>query len=686
MLRRDKRLTYLQSRANPTDIIAALTPEQKAALMQDATVELEAISNSESYILNPSTDTSYSQRPAISRVDTITIEDGAIPSGPVSLDITGSAYDGRYVRSYFSGNTYNDKPYFVFEEADSEIDPGDNPDYTIYFDGDNWIWNGDGSYAYSDGDYALPDDPDLTWSLFDTATPRTTILHIDAAGALGGYASVVAENSGYDGTYNRVLTVGDTYNGKPYYLFEDLPLASCVPGLNSNGTIYWNSTTGLWIWNSPYGPYAYSDEDEDTPADVSTWYSVSDDSEISGAAFSGTVAIIDVANVDTLRAGYEYNDGDLSEDLTDSLNGIADGEYEATAQENGTVLVQYAVGTLYNDYTITTTDQHIAIEEVSPGTDDSVLEASIVSNPVTITIGDWTGTAGEDFPDNATSIELVTAIDNHSDLIMYPSPDAGLDGDFITILYPPGAAANSLDVPSSTSAKFSAETTTSGVDASTVFASQADALRATMKEGINTSTGQINVETTGSGQNLNVDSVDRRYIDPEADTTDQTDTLPIAASLWDGWGVVIQNSSTVNVTINSSGGDPVQVFSPGSQGLIRKIPGASATDASSWAVYYSPAGIAVGTEIDSDIEIDESNYTAYAGQKVYVTAEAEITFTITAPMRRARFEFESATADAVTFVGTNNRQSHTSIAGQYGVVGVDIKDDDTATLYGDTAA
>lgn len=593
---KDKRLTYLQSKDTPERLLENLTAAELAALVRAASAELRDQSSEEAYTVNGSTDMVQTTRSAVSRVDTVTLEGGSLSGQPASLTITGSDYDGEWIRSNAFGDTYNGQPYFVLD-GESEEDPSGNPDYTIYHDGSQWVWNGDGAYAYSTDDLDI-DGPDLEFALPNTATSKTIKVTIGSNELLAGYKSVTASGTDYDGDYDRVNSFGDTFKGKPYYLLSGRPLVECVPGLGSNQTIYWDGSA--WRWNG-IGPYAYSEEDVDTPVDVTTWYLVSDDSEISGFTFNGSFCTIQVPGYDEFVAGSDYNEGDGTDVLAALLNGI-DPAITAVDNEDGTITVTLLAGTDLNNVEITSTDLRLSTFTEALGTDDTVIDISLTVNPATVTIGNWTGTAGADFPADATPAQLVTAIEDASTAIDSPAPQGGVDGDDLVITYSPGY--NALSLPSSTDLNFSSVLTTPGADTKIVYSSPTENAVTAIQSGLNTSSGQVAVETTGTPQPMLVNSVDRRYIDPESSTTDHTDTLPVVTTIWDGWSVAIRNASTVDVTITSSGSDTVQVFKPGSYGLIRKIPGATATDESSWEVFYVPP-----TGTIRSISLDDTTYT-----------------------------------------------------------------------------
>ncbi len=75
-------------------------------------------------------------------------------------------------------------------------------------------------------------------------------------------------------------------------------------------------------------------------------------------------------------------------------------------------------------------------------------------------------------------------------------------------------------------------------------------------------------------------------------TTTQTVVLPVVSTLSTGFGFLIINNSTGTITVNSSGGNAVQVLGAGGRAWIYCIL-ITGTDATSWSV-NTPSSVAIG--------------------------------------------------------------------------------------------
>lgn len=94
--------------------------------------------------------------------------------------------------------------------------------------------------------------------------------------------------------------------------------------------------------------------------------------------------------------------------------------------------------------------------------------------------------------------------------------------------------------------------------------------------------------------------------------------------------------------------------------------------------------------LSGNITIDEVNYATYLGKTICVESGYTITINNVPNEFNATFIQTDSSGD-VTFdtssLNLRNRQSHTKIAGEHGVVGIKVnRDNDTVILFGDTKA
>lgn len=218
------------------------------------------------------------------------------------------------------------------------------------------------------------------------------------------------------------------------------------------------------------------------------------------------------------------------------------------------------------------------INGVDGGAAASVL--TIVGSRATVIL-----TAGVEFDPDATITEVVQAVD-----VAAGAADAGFDaslnGNAIVITHE--ADGNGVASPTFTdTAVTTIEATTDGEDPILMFPTPGELTKVGLEAAVaNTSQALVNTANSATNTVLTADSLGLRC----TGTGDQTYTMPVAATVpFIGWGLPFENHSTGNVTIQSSGGNTIQVLAPGSFAFIKCIL-LSGTDAASWQADYADPG------------------------------------------------------------------------------------------------